>query len=76
MSLACLLHGHTCRAVAAGELGEAVQPWQPWWRTEEAAQLELSQGGTSLVAQMASSAEAVTGESSCAACLNWFSALQ
>lgn len=41
------------RALAAGELSSAVQPWQPWWLSEEAAQLELSAAGTSLVAAVA-----------------------
>ena len=38
------------RALAAGELSGAVQPWDPWWLSEDAACLELSAAGTSLVA--------------------------
>lgn len=41
-----------CRAVAMGEVSEGVQPWQPWWLLEEAAELELSEAGTSLVAAL------------------------
>lgn len=41
------------RAVAAGEVSEVVQLWQPWWLSEEAAQLELSDTGTALVAEVA-----------------------
>jgi hypothetical protein len=37
------------RALAAGELSGAVQAWEPWWLSEEAARLELSAAGTPLV---------------------------
>lgn len=40
-----------CRAVAAGEMSDVVEPWRPWWLSEEAAELELSQRGTALVAE-------------------------
>ncbi len=45
------------RALAAGELSSAVQPWQPWWLSEEAASLELSAAGTPLVAAVGDAAE-------------------
>ena len=37
------------RALAAGELSGAVQPWQPWWLSEAAAGLELGARGTPLM---------------------------
>ncbi|KAL4452311.1 hypothetical protein ABPG75_007973 [Micractinium tetrahymenae] len=46
------------RALAAGELSGAVHPWQPWWLSEEAAQLELGASGTPLVAEHAAGAAA------------------
>jgi hypothetical protein len=36
-------------ALASGEAAAGVEPWHPWWLSEEAAQLELSAGGTALV---------------------------
>lgn len=49
------------RALAAGELSGAVQPWQPWWLSEEAARLELGAGGTALVAEEQAAAAAAAG---------------
>ena len=34
-------------------MSEVVEPWQPWWLSQEAAQLELGEGGTRLVAPLA-----------------------
>ena len=39
------------RALAAGQLSGLVEPWQPWWLTDAAAQLQLGPGGTALVAE-------------------------
>lgn len=44
------------RALAAGDLSSAVQPWEPWWLLEEAARLELSAAGTALVAAVGDAA--------------------
>jgi len=46
------------RAIAAGEFADAVQPWQPWWRTDEAARLELGSTGTRLVVEVDAHVEA------------------
>ncbi|GAB4818983.1 hypothetical protein N2152v2_006029 [Parachlorella kessleri] len=46
------------REVAAGAVSEVVQPWQPWWLSAEAAELELGDGGSSLVAPLAEAAGA------------------
>ena len=48
------------RALAAGQLSGLVEPWQPWWLTDAAAQLQLGPGGTALVAE--------TGERLCHKC--------
>ncbi|BDA48131.1 probable zinc finger HIT domain-containing protein 2 at N-terminal half [Coccomyxa sp. Obi] len=37
------------RAVASGSLARLVVPWQPWWRTQEAAQISLSTAGTRII---------------------------
>ena len=39
------------RALAAGQLSGLVEPWQPWWLTDAAAQLQLGPGGTALLAE-------------------------
>lgn len=36
--------------MAAGQLADVVQPWDPWWTSTAAARLELGAGGTPLVA--------------------------
>ena len=38
-------------ALAAGQLSGLVDPWQPWWLTDAAAQLQLGPGGTALVTE-------------------------
>ncbi|CAL8462874.1 g2408 [Coccomyxa elongata] len=37
------------RAVTSGSLARLVTPWQPWWRTQEAAQISLSTAGTRII---------------------------
>ncbi len=37
------------RAVASGSLAHLVTPWQPWWRTQEAAEISLSTAGTRII---------------------------
>eukprot|EP00891_Asterochloris_glomerata_P008977 jgi/Astpho2/8977/fgenesh1_pg.00133_%23_30_t len=39
------------RALAAGQLSGLVEPWQPWWLTDAAVQVQLGPGGTALVAE-------------------------
>ena len=36
-------------AVAQGELGDLVPPWQPWWMTQDAAELRLNERGQRMV---------------------------
>lgn len=40
------------REVAAGGVAAAVDPWDPWWLSEEAAALKLGPSGTRLVAEV------------------------
>ena len=37
------------RALAAGSLSRLVPPWEPWWRSAEAARMGLSAAGTRIV---------------------------
>ena len=37
------------RALASGRLAHLVEPWQPWWRSQEAAQISLSTAGTRVI---------------------------
>lgn len=37
------------RAIATGELYAGIQPWDPWWFSEEASQIVLSADGTLLI---------------------------
>ncbi len=48
------------RALAAGQLSGLVEPWQPWWLTDAAVQVQLGPGGTALVAE--------TGKGMCHKC--------
>ena len=38
------------RELAAGKLSRAIERWEPWWLSQEAAELELGPSGTRLVA--------------------------
>ena len=37
------------RAIANGSLARLVTPWEPWWRSQEAAHLSLSAAGTRII---------------------------
>lgn len=40
---------HFLRAIASGELGKLIKPWEPWWLKRSANYTRLSQDGTQLV---------------------------
>ena len=46
-------------SVARGELGHLITPWQPWWMTQEAVDLRLSDGGQCMVQGMQCCSSAV-----------------